>query len=110
MSEASDDDLSERERTQRERARREWELWVEPTCEGGPNGEPAQPISHTGEVAHATLETIRKVLRLKSFEREDLRRRLPGAVRAGARVDLEPLLDRLHAAGIRATLRRRTDL
>jgi hypothetical protein len=50
---------------------------------------------------------LRRLLRMKSFEADALRARLPGAVRRGARVDLQPLLDRLTQAGIAATLERR---
>lgn len=54
------------------------------------------------------LERIRRALRLKRFETPDLARRLPGCVRRGARIDLLPLLDRLHEAGVRAQLVQRT--
>lgn len=73
---------------QRERARGSWALWVleEPSPE--------------------RLEAVRRALRYKRFEREALARRLPGVLRRGARVDLEPLRDALRAAGLRAELRR----
>jgi hypothetical protein len=52
---------------------------------------------------------LRRILRVKSFEAESLRARLPGPVRRGARVDLLPLLQRLEQLGIPASLELRED-
>lgn len=78
---------AERE-AQRERARGTWALWVL-EAPGAPG-----------------LERLRRLLRYKRFERDALARRLPGVVRRGARVDLEPVCAALRAAGLRAELRR----
>lgn len=74
---------------QRERALQTWELVVLEEPEDG------------------VLEAVRRVLHAKRFEREALRRAIPGAVRRGARVDLEPLRTALESAGVRCELRRR---
>jgi hypothetical protein len=63
-------------------------------------------IHESGEDPRRVL-VLRRLLRMKSFEAEALRARLPGAVRRGARVDLQPILDRLTQAGVVATLERR---
>jgi hypothetical protein len=55
----------------------------------------------------ARFAVLRRVLRVKSFEAEALRHRLPGPVRRGARADLMPLLERLQRLGIHASLERR---
>jgi hypothetical protein len=78
-------------RDQRERARGTWELVVHETA-----GDDERRFS-----------VLRRVLRMKSFEAGALRARLPGPVRRGARVDLEPLLERLVRLGFRASLERR---
>jgi hypothetical protein len=56
------------------------------------------------------LKAARSILRIKSFEVAELERRLPGPVRFGARVDLEPLLARLLAAGVQAEIVLTSDL
>lgn len=78
-----------RRRAQQERALGAWELVVLDAPEA------------------SVLETVRRALRAKRFERAALRAALPGAVRRGARVDLEPVRDALRAAGVRCELRRR---
>lgn len=85
--------LSEHEIAQRERAHRTWVLCVEELGVAG--------------AFEDELETVRKILRMKRFERDALRRCIPGVVRAGARVDLLPLLERMQHGGIHASLRRR---
>lgn len=82
----SEDALRE---AQRERALGAWELVVL---------EAPEP---------AALEVLRRTLRAKRFERDALRAALPGPVRRGARIDLEPLRAALEAAGVRCELRRR---
>ena len=77
---------------QHERAHGTWALVV--------SEDPRQPDR---------LEMVRRVLRFKRFELPDLARRLPGAVRRGARTDLLPLLERLRAKGITAELVRREE-
>ena len=77
------------EEIQRERALQAWELVVE----AGPDDVPA--------------ETLRRILHVKRFELDDLLSRLPGVVRRGARVDLEPLEAGLREAGVACALRRR---
>lgn len=78
-----------RRRDQRERALGAWELVV--------LDDPEPPV----------LETVRRALRAKRFERDALRAALPGPVRRGARADLEPVRDALRAAGVRCELRPR---
>lgn len=78
-----------RRRAQQERALGAWELVVQDAPEPG------------------VLEAVRRALRAKRFERDALRSALPGAVRRGARADLEPVRDALRAAGVRCELRRR---
>lgn len=56
------------------------------------------------------LSGIRKALALSVFEIGILKKRLPYVYRAGARVDLEPLLSRLVSAGVSAELRQSTAL
>ena len=74
---------------QEERARQAWELVV---------NEPA---------SESVMGALREVLRVKRSERAALEARLPGWVRRGARVDLEPLFAALEAAGVACELRRR---
>lgn len=78
-----------RRRAQQERALGAWELVV--------LDAPEPPV----------LETVRRALRAKRFERDALRAALPGPVRRGAHADLEPVRDALRAAGVRCELRRR---
>jgi 2-methylcitrate dehydratase PrpD len=66
-------------------------------------------IHESSESAAGRFPALRRVLRLKSFEADALRSRLPGPVRRGARVDLLPILERLKRLGVRATLERRAD-
>lgn len=54
------------------------------------------------------METLRRVVGFKRFELDALRRKLPGPVRRGARIDLEPLEAALRRAGVECELRRRT--
>jgi len=82
--------LSSRAEDQSERAQGTWQLRVL---------EPADDP--------AVVERVRRVLRLKRREAALLAGQLPGAVRRGARTDLEPLLERLLHAGLRAELVRR---
>ncbi len=77
--------------TQRERARQSWELVVL----DGPDPR--------------VLPVVRKVLRTKRLEMPALVATLPGVVRRGARVDLEPLEASLKEAGVRCELRRRQE-
>ena len=81
---------AERLRDQRERALGTWALVVLDAAS-----------------TRAELERIRRALRVHRRDRELLSSKLPGEVRRGARVDLEPLLTRLAAAGCRAELRQR---
>jgi hypothetical protein len=74
---------------QRERAIGAWELVVH---------DAATP---------AVLAAIRRALRVKRFELDGVAARLPGAVRHGARIDLEDAEARLREAGVRCELRRR---
>lgn len=76
---------------QRERALQAWELFVS-----------AVPDARL-------METLRRVVGFKRFELEALRRKLPGPVRRGARVDLEPLEAALRRAGVACELRRRAE-
>lgn len=80
---------AERDAEQRERALQAWELVVEETPDA------------------AGLEVLRRILRSKRFEKARLADSLPGVVRRGARVDLEPIRDALEAAGIACALRPR---
>ncbi len=79
---------SEEARDQHERAHGTWALVVR---EGG-------------DAPPATLRALCSVLRIKRFEVDGFRERLPGIVRRGARVDLVPLRDALLAAGVRVDL------
>ena len=54
------------------------------------------------------LEAIRRILRVKRFEIDPLAASLPGVVRRGARVDLDPVAAALEAEGVGCELRRRT--
>ncbi len=83
----SDDDAR---RDQLERAQQAWELRVL---------DSPDPV---------LLDAVRRVLRIKRFELERFAARLPGPVRRGARVDLEPLQRKLEQSGIRCELVRRT--
>lgn len=74
-----------------ERARQSWELFVD-----------VSPLA-------TSYRQLLRILRVKRTERADLRARLPGVVRRGARVDLLPLLESLRAAGIACDLRRRRE-
>jgi len=84
-------DRAERDAAQRERATKAWELVVE-----------VRPDT-------AGLERLRRILRAKRFERAELAAALPGVVRRGARIDLEPVRAALAEAGIACALRRRSD-
>jgi len=75
---------SAREAAQRERARGSWGLRV--------GSGPPLP------------RAARRILRVKRSELAALEQRLPGVVRRGARVDLEPLVEALAAAGVCAEL------
>jgi hypothetical protein len=83
---------SNRHEAQWERAQQAWVLRVE-----------VKPDALDAERTRALC----RVLRVKRFEREALMARLPGVVRRGARVDLEPLVEDLARAGIPAHLERR---
>lgn len=74
---------------QLERARGSWELVVQID----PNDD-------------ALLETLRRVLRFPRSDRQRLVEMLPGPVRRGARSDLHVVLEKLHAAGFDAEVRR----
>jgi len=77
-------------RDQRERALQSWELFI-------------------GECPdNKRLEKLRRIVRVKRFELDSLRQRLPGVVRRGARVDLEPLAEQVRALGIACELRERS--
>jgi hypothetical protein len=78
---------------QLERARKTWALVVLVEPDGPPE----------------LIEKVRATLGIKRFELEELRARLPGPVRYGARVDLTPFLARLQEAGVAAELRRRSE-
>jgi len=80
---------SDRDDAQRERATQAWALVV--TTVPDPAG----------------LEALRRILRSKRFERAALLASLPGTVRRGARVDLEPIRAALEQAGIACSLQRR---
>jgi hypothetical protein len=75
------------EEVQRQRARQAWELVVLETPDD------------------RGFEALRRLLRVKRFERERLAAQVPGVVRRGARVDLVELEASLRAAGIRCELR-----
>jgi len=57
----------------------------------------------------AALEAMRRILRVKRFESAALAESLPGRVRRGARVDLEPLAAALGKAGIRCEFQRSSE-
>jgi hypothetical protein len=78
----------ERARAQWERAHGAWELLVHE------RPEPGDP----------RFTALRRTLRVKSFEAQALLDKLPGPVRRGARIDLEPLLERLQPLGLRVSL------
>lgn len=78
------------ESDQVERARASWELVV-----------------HIDRDDEKALERLRRALRFPRSDREALRAMLPGPVRRGARVDLEPVLDQLRSAGVMAKIRHR---
>ncbi|MCR9096236.1 MAG: hypothetical protein NXI30_18575 [bacterium] len=89
------DDARSREadaRAQRERARRTWELVISASAEA---------------IAPTQRSALFRVLRVKRFEREAWLARLPGPVRSGARVDLDPLRAALEAADVPCRLTRR---
>jgi hypothetical protein len=75
---------------QRERAQQSWELVVH------------DPPSR------AVIAALRRVLRVKRAELEQVSASLPGVVRRGARVDLADSEARLREAGVRCELRRRS--
>lgn len=77
---------------QRERAERGWRLVV--AC-----GADALSPSDT--------EALRRTLRIKRFELEPFLARLPGSVRSGAYVDLEPIYRALESIGVPSVLERR---
>lgn len=52
----------------------------------------------------AAWKSLRRALRLSRADDAWLRARVPGVVRRGARVDLLPYLERVHAAGHAAEL------
>jgi hypothetical protein len=56
--------------------------------------------------AERVARALRAVLRVKRFDMARVLARLPGVVRRGARVDLEPLADALAALGIDCEVRR----
>ena len=58
-------------------------------------------------VDDAALHRLRRALRLSRADLPWLKSRLPGVVRRGAKVDLLPILDRIHEAGHAARLERR---
>lgn len=84
----------DREVAQRERAHRSWQLVV---------------TAAAGALSAAETDALRRVLRIKRFERAALLARLPGPVRSGARVDLAPLAEALDRAGVPCRLERRID-
>jgi hypothetical protein len=84
--------VSTRAEDQRERALGIWQLVVL---------EPADDPT--------VVERVRRVLRLKRREAGLLAEQMPGPVRRGARADLQPLLERLTLAGLRAELVRRDE-
>ena len=51
-------------------------------------------------------KALRRVLRVKRFEMAAVLARLPGPVRRGARIDLEPLAEELCRRGIGCEVRR----
>lgn len=87
-SDAGSTEPDDPQEAQRERALQAWELVVL---------EAAAP---------RVLAALRKVLRVKRTERAALEASLPGRVRRGARVDLEPLRAALAEAGVRCQVRR----
>ncbi|MGH0038374.1 MAG: hypothetical protein ACQGVK_25350 [Myxococcota bacterium] len=76
-------------RAQRERAAGAWALWIE-----------QRPGSE------AEWSALRRALRFSRADEAWLRARVPGAVRRGARLDLEAAVEALRALGFRASLRR----
>lgn len=76
------------QRDQRERATGAWCLWID-----------GRPTDRAG------WRTLRRTLRFSRADQAWLEDRIPGPVRRGARVDLEPLLESLRKAGIEASLR-----
>ena len=84
------DRAAERE-AQLERAQQRWELII------------------TVPASESVVAAARRVLRIKRFEIQSLSARLPGVVRRGARIDLEPLRAALEEAGVPVELRRRAD-
>lgn len=79
---------------QLERARQTWGLAIETSADA---------------FTPATLTRVCRLLRVKSFEREAFVARLPGIVRRGARVDLEPLAEALAALDVPHALVRRDE-
>lgn len=57
-------------------------------------------------LSRGVTRQLYRILRVKRLEREALAQRLPGVVRRGAQIDLEPIATDLRAAGIPCTLRR----
>jgi hypothetical protein len=99
-----------RDDPQWERAHQSWELVI-----GGRHVEVGAVAGKERIEADRTVEdggepdlkAIFRILRVKRSERTALVSRLPGVVRRGARVDLEPLERALREAGVPCVLRRR---
>ncbi len=80
------------ELAQRERAQRSWQLVV---------------TADAALLSAPQIDALRRILRIKRFEQADFLARLPGPLRSGARVDLEPLRQGLERADIPCRLERR---
>jgi len=79
------------DQAQYERAHQSWELIVL---------DPPEPN---------VLALLRKAVRTKRSDLPKLKACLPGVIRRGARVDLEPIEAQLREAGLRCELRRTPD-
>lgn len=66
-------------------------------------------IQETEEISTLLLSTVRGILGLSVSEAVAMKKELPCVWRKGAKVDLEPFLFRLVAAGVAAEIRARQD-
>jgi hypothetical protein len=92
-----------------ERAHQSWELVIGHgrLQAGAIAGTERMDGDQAVERSEADLKAIFRILRVKRSERDALVSRLPGVVRRGAWVDLEPVERALREEGIPCVLRRR---
>ena len=62
-----------------------------------------------GQLSKEAQRALFRILRVKRMERSAFLERLPGTIRRGARVDLEPVEAALREAGFDCELRRSSD-